>query len=49
MVISTHDVGFARTVADKIVFLKDGVLVEAFDDVAAEGHAQAVLERVRRL
>ena len=28
MVISTHDVGFARTVADKIVFLKDGVLVE---------------------
>ncbi len=28
MVISTHDVGFARSVADKIVFLKDGVLVE---------------------
>ncbi|MCJ8139097.1 amino acid ABC transporter permease/ATP-binding protein [Falsirhodobacter halotolerans] len=29
MVISTHDVGFARSVADTIVFLKDGKLVES--------------------
>ena len=28
MVISTHDLGFARSVADRIVFLKDGALVE---------------------
>ncbi len=28
MVISTHDVEFARSVADQIVFLQDGVLVE---------------------
>jgi peroxiredoxin Q/BCP len=36
-------------VRSTFVIDKDGVLVEAFDDVAAEGHAQAVLERVRRL
>ena len=29
MVISTHDVGFARSVADRIVFLKGGQLVES--------------------
>ena len=36
-------------VRSTFVIDKDGVLVEAFDDVTAEGHAQAVLERVRRL
>jgi polar amino acid transport system permease protein len=28
MVISTHDIAFAESVADRIVFLQDGMLVE---------------------
>ena len=29
MIVVTHDVGFARDVADKVVFMDDGVIVEA--------------------
>lgn len=36
-------------VRSTFVIDKDGVLVEAFYDVRADGHAQAVLEQVRRL
>jgi peroxiredoxin Q/BCP len=36
-------------VRSTFVIDKDGVLVEAFHDVKADGHAQTVLELVRRL
>ncbi|MGW8309471.1 MAG: peroxiredoxin [Thiogranum sp.] len=36
-------------VRSTFVIDKDGVLVEAFYDVKADGHAQTVLEQVRRL
>lgn len=36
-------------VRSTFVIDKDGVLVEAFYDVKADGHAQTVLEQIRRL
>ena len=40
MIISTHQLRFAREVADRIVFLSDGVIAE-------EGPAEAVLTHPR--
>jgi polar amino acid transport system ATP-binding protein len=31
MVVVTHEIGFAREVADKLVFMDEGVIVEAGD------------------
>jgi len=31
MVVVTHEMGFARTVADQVVFMEDGVIVEQGD------------------
>jgi polar amino acid transport system ATP-binding protein len=36
MIVATHEMGFAREVADRVVFLDDGVIVE-------EGDAQRVI------
>lgn len=38
MIIVTHEIGFAREVADRVVFMRDGVIVE-------EGPAREVIER----
>jgi len=38
MVIVTHEMAFAREVADKVVFTRDGLIVE-------EGPANAVIDR----
>ncbi|MGO4171104.1 amino acid ABC transporter ATP-binding protein [Bosea sp. TAF32] len=38
MIIVTHEMGFAREVADKVVFMRDGVIVE-------EGPARDVIEQ----
>jgi polar amino acid transport system ATP-binding protein len=40
MVVITHEMGFARDVADRIVFMDDGVVVE-------EGEARALLDQPR--
>ena len=40
MVIVTHEIGFARNVADRIVFMADGVIVE-------EGSPQEVIDNPR--
>ncbi|WP_342360815.1 amino acid ABC transporter ATP-binding protein [Terrarubrum flagellatum] len=40
MVIVTHEIAFAREVADRVVFMRDGVVVE-------EGPARAVIDRPR--
>lgn len=37
MVVVTHEMGFAKEVADKVIFMDDGYIVE-------EGSPQAVLE-----
>jgi polar amino acid transport system ATP-binding protein len=36
MIIVTHEIGFAREVADRVVFMRDGVIVE-------EGPAREVI------
>jgi ABC-type polar amino acid transport system ATPase subunit len=36
MVVVTHEIGFAREVADKVIFMDEGVIVE-------EGHAEDVI------
>lgn len=41
MVIVTHEIAFARNVADKVVFMKDGVIVE-------EGTAKEVIDRPKQ-
>jgi len=38
MVVVTHEIGFARQVADQVVFMVDGAVVES-------GSAEQVLER----
>lgn len=40
MVVVTHEIGFAREVADKVMFIDKGVIIE-------EGHPADVLERPR--
>ena len=40
MLVVTHEMGFARTVADKVVFMEDGVVVE-------QGEARAFFESPR--
>jgi polar amino acid transport system ATP-binding protein len=40
MVVVTHEMGFARDVADRIVFMDDGVVIE-------EGEARALLDQPR--
>ena len=40
MVIVTHEIAFAREVADRVVFMRDGVVVE-------EGPARAVIDTPR--
>jgi polar amino acid transport system ATP-binding protein len=40
MVVVTHEIGFAREVADKVVFMDGGVVVE-------EGEPGEVIERPR--
>ncbi|MBN9446131.1 MAG: amino acid ABC transporter ATP-binding protein, partial [Bosea sp.] len=37
MIIVTHEIGFAREVADRLVFMRDGVIVE-------EGPAREVID-----
>jgi polar amino acid transport system ATP-binding protein len=37
MVIVTHEIGFAREVADRVIFMRDGVVVE-------EGPAREVID-----
>jgi polar amino acid transport system ATP-binding protein len=45
MVVVTHEIGFAREVADKLVFMDEGVIVEAGDP--REGIANPRHERTR--
>ncbi|MDN4074676.1 MULTISPECIES: amino acid ABC transporter ATP-binding protein [Fictibacillus] len=45
MAIVTHEMGFAKEVADRVLFLDDGVLVE--DAVPAEFFAQPKTERAK--
>ena len=40
MVIVTHEMGFARTVADRVVFLEEGILMEQNDPVNFFEHPQ---------
>lgn len=41
MIIVTHEIGFARDVADRVVFMRDGIIVE-------EGPARDVIEQPRQ-
>jgi ABC-type polar amino acid transport system ATPase subunit len=41
MLIATHDVAFARAIADRVVFLQDGV-------IADEGTAEEILDNPHR-
>ena len=38
MIIVTHEIGFAREVADRVLFMRDGLIVE-------EGPARQVIEQ----
>ena len=38
MIVVTHEISFAREVADRVIFMKDGVVVE-------EGSAKDVIDR----
>ncbi|HWQ74304.1 MAG TPA: amino acid ABC transporter ATP-binding protein [Syntrophomonas sp.] len=42
MVVVTHEIGFAREVADKVIFMDEGIIVE-------EGHAEDVLINPRQV
>ena len=51
MVIVTHEMGFARRVADRVVFMEDGVVVEqappeAFFSAPREARTQAFLQAI---
>ncbi len=46
MIIVTHEVGFARDVADRVLFMDGGVIVEQGD--AAQVLDRPVQERTRR-
>ena len=41
MIIVTHEMGFARTVADRVVFLEDGHIVEENEAEAFFSHPQS--------
>lgn len=41
MIIVTHEIAFAREVADRVIFMRDGVIVE-------EGPARDVIDRPQR-
>ena len=41
MIIVTHEMGFARTVADRVVFLEDGHIVEENESEAFFSHPQS--------
>ena len=41
MIIVTHEMGFARTVADRVVFLEDGHIVEENEAKAFFSHPQS--------
>ena len=47
MVCVTHEVGFAREVADRIIFLADGLLVE--DTTPAEFFNNPTNERTKKI
>jgi ABC-type polar amino acid transport system ATPase subunit len=51
MVIVTHELGFAREVADQVVFMDRGVVVEQGtpDVVLGEPHEERTRQFVRRL
>lgn len=40
MVVVTHEMKFARDVADKVIFMDDGVIVEAGTPEEVFGHTQ---------
>jgi polar amino acid transport system ATP-binding protein len=40
MIVVTHEIGFAREVADKLVFMDEGVIVEAGDPRAVLANPQ---------
>ena len=52
MIVVTHEIGFAREVGDTVVFMDDGVVVEAGTPArgarapAARAHARAFLSKV---
>ena len=51
MIVVTHEMGFARTVADRVVFMDGGVIVEenapdAFFDNPQNARTQAFLKRI---
>jgi polar amino acid transport system ATP-binding protein len=46
MLIATHEMGFARDIADRVCFLEDGVIVE--DAPPAELFTQPRDERTQR-
>lgn len=46
MVVVTHEMGFAREVADRVIFVDDGTIVE--DDPAEEFYHHPKEERARQ-
>ena len=51
MIVVTHEMGFAREAADRVVFMDDGVVVEAGDPAQVLAHprherTQAFLSKV---
>jgi polar amino acid transport system ATP-binding protein len=40
MIVVTHEIGFAREVADRVVFMDDGVIVEQGDPTTVLDHPQ---------
>lgn len=42
MIVVTHEMGFARTVADRVIFLENGKIVEENEAEAFFEHPQSV-------
>ena len=54
MILVTHEIAFAREVADKVIFMRDGVVVEAGPpaqviDAPTQPATQAFLARVHKI
>ncbi|KAF1853808.1 hypothetical protein Lal_00007070 [Lupinus albus] len=54
MILVTHEIAFAREVADKVIFMRDGVVVEAGPpaqviDAPTEAATRAFLARVHKI
>ncbi len=54
MILVTHEIAFAREVADKVIFMRDGVVVEAGPpaqviDAPTQAATQAFLARVHKI